>query len=77
MRTLNHSIFRAMSDSRDLSESAVIRHQVMQLTEADMDEFYLFLEERSAKSVRPTDRTSTCIRGTWIIIALRYYVPNI
>ena len=51
MRTLSHSIFRAMSDSRDLSESAVIRHQVMQLTEADMDEFYLFLEERSGKSV--------------------------
>ena len=48
MRTLNHSIFRAMSDSRDLS---VIRHQVMQLTEADMDEFYLFLEERFGKSV--------------------------
>ena len=51
MRTLNHSTFRAMSDSQDLSESAVIRHQVMQLTEADMDEFYLFLEERFGKSV--------------------------
>jgi hypothetical protein len=40
-----------MSDSQDPNESAVIRHQVMQLMEADMDEFYLFLEERSGKSV--------------------------
>ncbi len=48
MPILNHPIFREMSGSQDPSESAVIRHQVVQLTEADYGQV---LQEWFGKSV--------------------------